>query len=76
MPNETVLKIKIDEPAKKNAENILKQSGLTMTMVVNMLIQEINNHGKFPFKSSLHETKSNSSVPIDSTDIITYLTCS
>ncbi|MBB5335978.1 type II toxin-antitoxin system RelB/DinJ family antitoxin [Pectinatus brassicae] len=76
MSNETILKIKIDEPAKKNAENILKQSGLTMTMAINMLIQEINNHGKIPFNSSIHNSKNNTSLPINPTDIITYLTCS
>lgn len=76
MSNETILKIKIDEPAKKNAENILKQSGLTMTMAINMLIQEINNHDKIPFKPSIHNSKNNTPLPINSTDIITYLTCS
>ncbi len=76
MSNQTTVKIQLDSTAKSQAENILKNSGITMNTAVNMFIQEINKHGRIPFTKLPNEAKNNFSYEINSDDLIKYLTCS
>jgi len=46
--------VKLDEANKKQAEFVLKELGLSLSVAINVYINAIARNGEIPFKLSLH----------------------
>ena len=55
MPKDTSISIRMDSQLKENTERILEQLGLNMTVVVNMLFNQIVREEAVPLSLSLNK---------------------
>ena len=53
MAKDTSISIRMDSELKENAENVIEQFGLNMTVVVNMLFRQIVREQAIPLSMSL-----------------------
>ena len=58
MAKDTSISIRIDSELKENAESIIEQFGLNMTVVVNMLFRQIVRDNAIPLSMSLSQSVS------------------
>ena len=54
MAKDTSISIRMDSELKENAENVIEQFGLNMTIVVNMLFRQIVREQAIPLSMSLN----------------------